>query len=210
MKIIILAFCILFICCNSYKINQKYSEGNAIEHWIYRNYGEIDTLSIKMKNISNLDEINFNDLHKINNIDIKNHTSLEEVFKVKDFFYKDGNSDLNVHLLYKIRNPNLIQYLGYIEIVEKTFFKNIYLIITVDNHNQIKSVFAARLFVDTGFDSETQEVTLLDENNYQLKVYGWSDTGGKFEYSDCFQMTKDGFIDTSVQCVDLFYKSKNH
>ncbi len=192
--------CLLFyVSCTTNKTNKLFSENKAFEYWMYRNHGDYDTIFFEKDGLNDLDNINFNDFHKLINMNVSNYKSIELEFKVKDFFNKDDTSNLKVHILHEINNPTQKQYLGYIHNLEKTSIKNIYLIFNVID-NRVKSSFVAHLSLDNGFGSETQMVTFKSDNNYELMVSGWADGGGKFEHLNCFKITEEGFIDTSVEC----------
>jgi hypothetical protein len=195
MRIFFLALSLLFLInCSTIKTKRIFHDDRAWEHWVFRNYTDQDTILIDENVFKNLDIINFNEILKNN----KNSKSFFIDYKRKNILEKDANSEIQIEILYEIKNADIKQYLGYVPHLENSFAKNMYIIFNVVN-NRITSSFAAHLTSENGFRSEIQNVKYIGNNIYELTIINWEDVG-KFSHISCFTITKEGFINLSIKC----------
>ncbi len=199
MRTIILILCVFLVSCETNKTQQIHPLYPGYEYLVYHNYSESDPIYFDKKVFNGLKKISFNDFHNVinQNTDISNLNRIS--LKNNDLFYRNNDSFIDVYILGEINDSNIQQYLGFSKLnfysgdVERFIIFNI-----VDN--KIQSSFIVYSSFDTGFGYETRMVTFKGDNNYELMVSGWADAGGKFEHLNCFKITEEGFIDTSVEC----------
>ncbi len=200
MRTIILILCVFLVSCETNKTQQIPPLYPGYEYLVYHNYSESDSIIFDKEVFEHLDKIGFNEFQNIigQNVDISNSDKIS--VKRDKLFYNKNDSLIDIYLLNEINNPEMKQYLGYSRL--SNFLKEteeIFIIFNVAD-NKIQSSFVVYSTFNSGYDSNTRMVTYKGGNNYELKVYEWSDNDGKFEHSSCFTVTEEGFIDTSVEC----------
>ncbi len=201
MRTIILILCVFLVSCKTNKIQQISLPYPGYEYLIYHNYSENDSINFNKESFNNLDKIDFNDFHSMINKNITVSDSNTMLLKRNNIFHGNDESLIKVYFLNEINNPKTKQYLGYFK--RKIFSEQAeietFIIFNIVN-DKVKSSFIIYYYFYDGFGSETRKVTFTGDNNYELMVSGWADAGGKFEHLNCFKITEEGFIDTSVEC----------